>query len=205
MFPPSDDGAEPIDHRSGGLWDDATMTVDFKHQRHARIDERKDETPTKVVDQLPTSTWMERFNAWVAVKVTSGVGTMWCAYLFGLIALVSLPAVLDQTHWFGKDTFPHWMVLPSMIVVVAWVAQTFLQLVLLSIIIVGQNIAGAASDKRAEATFNDADAVLHEAIEIQRHLDAQDQAIEAIVARLEALVGLTGPQVTDDGGGATAP
>jgi len=63
-----------------------------------------------------------------------------------------------------------------------WIAQTFLQLVLLSIIIVGQNILSAASDKRAEATYNDADAVLHEAVEIQKHLEAQDHAIEQILA-----------------------
>ena len=46
-------------------------------------------------------------------------------------------------------------------------SQTFLQLVLLSVIIVGQNVLAAAADKRSEATFNDADAVLHEAVKIQ--------------------------------------
>jgi len=38
------------------------------------------------------------------------------------------------------------------------VAQTFLQLVLLSVIMVGQNVQAAAADKRAEATFHDASA-----------------------------------------------
>jgi hypothetical protein len=71
--------------------------------------------------------------------------------------------------------------------IIAWIAQTFLQLVLLSIIIVGQNILSAASDKRSEATYKDADAVLHEALQIQKHLEAQDQAIERIMAAVIAV------------------
>jgi hypothetical protein len=69
--------------------------------------------------------------------------------------------------------------------IIAWIAQTFLQLVLLSIIIVGQNIAAAASDARAENTFKDAEAILSEALEIQKHLHAQDE--ELIAALKDAL------------------
>ncbi len=71
---------------------------------------------------------------------------------------------------------------------ITWTAQTFLQLVLLSIIIVGQNVQSAAADERAEATYQDADAVLHTAIEIQQHMAAQDIEIDkilAVLARLE--------------------
>ena len=50
---------------------------------------------------------------------------MWCAYIFAAIALISLPNAI-KSH----DT----------IVIVSWVAQTFLQLVLLSIIMVGQSV-----------------------------------------------------------------
>jgi hypothetical protein len=46
---------------------------------------------------------------------------------------------------------------------VAWVAQTFLQLVLLPVIIVGQNLQAQAADTRAEDTDKDAEPVLHEA------------------------------------------
>ena len=66
----------------------------------------------------------------------------------------------------------------------AWIAQTFLQLVLLPIIIVGQNVQAAAADARAEATYKDAAAVLEEAKQIQVHLAAQDDKIEKIVAAL---------------------
>ena len=77
-----------------------------------------------------------RFNTWVAVKVTNTVGSMWCAYAFGLLAIISLPAALASRN---------------AIVIVGWIAQTFLQLVLLPIIIVGQNVQAAASDARAES------------------------------------------------------
>ena len=68
--------------------------------------------------------------------------------------------------------------------IVSWVAQTFLQLVLLSIIMVGQNVQASAADKRAEDTYKDAEAVLHEAIQIQAHLEAQDAVLETLVDKL---------------------
>src|SRR5712691_5518649 len=77
-----------------------------------------------------------RFNAAVAVLVTKIVGTMYCAYVFTLIALVALPAAIQQ----GSPT-----------VLVNWLSSNFLQLVLLPIIIVGQNVISAAQDARAEA------------------------------------------------------
>ncbi len=77
-----------------------------------------------------------RFNAAVAVWITRIVGTMYCAYAFTLIALVALPAAIEQ----GSPT-----------VLVNWLSSNFLQLVLLPIIIVGQNVISAAQDSRAEA------------------------------------------------------
>jgi hypothetical protein len=64
------------------------------------------------------------------------------------------------------------------------IAQTFLQLVLLSIIIVGQNVQAAASDARAENTYQDAEAVLHEALQIQEHLLTQDAELQRLIATL---------------------
>lgn len=94
---------------------------------------------------LPHSSKVQQFNRWLALKVTNSVGTMWCAYIFGIIALVSLPAALTS-H--------------SVIIMVSWLAQTFLQLVLLSIIIVGQRVSGEAADARAAKTFEDVEAIL---------------------------------------------
>jgi hypothetical protein len=88
---------------------------------------------------------VEGFNAKVAVVITRSVGTMACAYLFGIIALVSLPSALQSGQ---------------VIVIVSWVAQTFLQLVLLSIIMVGQSVQSAASDTRAAKEFTDTETIL---------------------------------------------
>jgi len=59
------------------------------------------------------------------------------------------------------------------------------QLVLLSIIIVGQKVEGAASDKRSSDTYNDAEAILHEAIQIQEHLAAQDKVLTDLIEKLQ--------------------
>jgi hypothetical protein len=114
---------------------------------------------------------MGRLNAKVGLKITLVVGTMWCAYLFTVLALISAPSAFKTGNT---------------IIMVAWIAQTFLQLVLLPIIIVGQNVQATAADARAEATYNDAAAVLEEAKQIQAHLAAQDAEIEKIVAALSA-------------------
>jgi hypothetical protein len=127
--------------------------------------------PTRVMDQLPHGNRAARFNQWFAVKVTNGVGTMWCAYAFAALALVSLPSAIASG---------------SAVTLVSWISQTFLQLVLLSVIIVGQNVLAAAADKRAEATYADADAVLHEAVMIQDHLLAQDKVLEVLASKLDA-------------------
>jgi hypothetical protein len=87
---------------------------------------------------------VEGFNAKVAVIITSGVGTMACAYVFAMIALVSLPDAIRA----GRPQ------------IISWIAQTFLQLVLLSIIMVGQRVQSAASDARAEKEFADTEVIL---------------------------------------------
>jgi len=83
-------------------------------------------------------------NAKVAVLLTRLVGTMWCAYLFGAIALISLPDAIKG----GRPTL------------VSWIAQTFLQLVLLSVIMVGQSVQSTAADARAARTFEDVEKII---------------------------------------------
>jgi hypothetical protein len=145
---------------------------DITYFPHPRIAARKVAGPPKVSDVMvpaAAAPWYTRFNAWFAVKVTEGVGTMWCAYAFAALAFVSLPSAIQSG---------------SAVTLVSWISQTFLQLVLLSIIIVGQNVLAAAADKRSEATYEDADAVLHTSLDIQRHLRAQDAEIEKILSEV---------------------
>lgn len=85
-----------------------------------------------------------RFNEWLAIQITRIVGTMWCAYAFAGLALISLPAAIRG----GTATL------------ISWIAQTFLQLVLLSIIMVGQNIAAKKSDRQLEQTYKDSEELL---------------------------------------------
>jgi hypothetical protein len=79
------------------------------------------------------------FNTHLAVLITRAVGTMWAAYVFVLISLVSFPAALNA--FLSGDT----------VTGITWLSQSFLQLVLLPIIIVGQNVISASQDARAEA------------------------------------------------------
>jgi hypothetical protein len=143
------------------------MTI-YQHVRHPRISSRLADRPAKVRDFLPRGTAINRFNTKVAIIITTAVGSMWCAYAFALFDLISLPTAIH--------------IGPS--AVVTWVAQTFLQLVLLSVIMVGQNVQAAAADKRAEATFHDASAALHELAHVQGHLAAQDVLLSSIAERL---------------------
>jgi hypothetical protein len=78
-----------------------------------------------------------RFNTWLAVLITRSVGTMWAAYIFTVVAVGGAVAVItNNVFWTAVSVL---------------ISQTFLQLVLLPIIIVGQNVISASQDARAEA------------------------------------------------------
>src|SRR5450755_111660 len=136
------------------------MTVSFERKPHPHIAQR--------------SLAKEKvgINGRIAIFLTGAVGTMWCAYAFAILALVALPSAL-------KSGDP--------LALVQWISQTFLQLVLLSVIIVGQNITSRSSDKRAEMTYKDAEATFYEAQQIQDHLQAQDDAIGSLLDELQKL------------------
>jgi hypothetical protein len=110
----------------------------FPHIPHPRILERKQDGPKLIEDEHIG------FNGRLAILITNTVGTMWCAYVFGALALLSLPDAIRG----------------GMAPLIAWIAQTFLQLVLLSVIMVGQKVAAAASDKQALQTYQDAEALI---------------------------------------------
>jgi hypothetical protein len=140
----------------------------FKYIPHPHIEHRKLAAPAKVDDERIG------LNGKIGLHITKITGTMWAAYLFFGLTLVSLPAAIESG---------------SSLVIVSWIAQTFLQLVLLPIIIVGQNIQGAASDKRAVQTYQDAEAILHECMQLQAHLKAQDDALTTMLDHVSKLRG----------------
>jgi hypothetical protein len=111
---------------------------------------------------------LQRVNAAftrVGGHVTSIVGTMWCALIFAVITLVALPAALRTG---------------DVVVIVGWVAQTFLQLVLLSIIMVGQAIESAKIEKRDQETH---DAVMAEHAETREIL----REVQEILSKVHAV------------------
>jgi threonyl-tRNA synthetase len=100
---------------------------------------------------------------------------MWCAYAFACLALISLPSAIKA----GTATL------------VAWFAQTFLQLVLLSIIMVGQKVAAEKSDKQLEQTYFDAEALLQINDEMHKLVKQNVQLTEQISELLRQNTELT--------------
>ena len=133
---------------------------------HPHVLKHRDQKPAKVADQLPSN-----LNGRIALLLTRGVGTMWCAYAFAALALIALPQAFS-----------------SPLLLVQWISQTFIQLVMLSVIMVGQNILSGAADKRADDTWKDADATFHTAKEIQAHLDVQDAHLAAQDERVSQII-----------------
>ena len=133
---------------------------DFEYQEHPHIGKRSHEPASKAI-----AGFNNRLGYWIANKV----GTMWAAYAFAALALISFPAALGTG---------------DVRVIVDWVAQTFLQLVLVSVIIVGQNLQSARAEMRAEATYKDATALLHEVQQLQQHLSHQDAELAKLRTEL---------------------
>jgi hypothetical protein len=141
----------------------------FHYIPHPRILQRQHEKPAT------TTEMQERLglNGRIGVLITTVVGTMWAAYIFTILALISLPGAISTGNT---------------VIIVGWIAQTFLQLVLLPIIIVGQNVQSAAADKRSQQTFSDAEAILAECLQLQAHLEAQDKVLDDLVQRMAKVV-----------------
>ena len=144
------------------------MAVLFQREPHPRIEARRTIAPPRSTDPI------DNLNGRVAILLTRAVGTMWCAYAFGVLALVALPEAVGQG---------------SLLPFIDWLSQTFIQLVMLSVIMVGQSILGKAADRRSEMTYRDGEATFHETEQIQLHLEAQDKVLTALldkIAKLEA-------------------
>ena len=128
------------------------------HIPHPHIARRKNEGVSLIAHEH------EGFNGWLAVLITRSVGSMWCAYLFAALALISLPDAIHQ----GR------------LAIITWISQTFLQLVLLSVIMVGQRVLAKASDKQALQTYRDAEAVLQLADQIHQLIEVNNKLTDEI-------------------------
>ena len=116
---------------------------------------------------------LNNFNQKVATKITSFVSTMWCAYIFAAIAVISLPAAI-------KSGDP--------IVIVAWVAQTFLQLVLLSIIMVGQDASSKGMQQKIDETHTASLGEFELAKKSQEIANKEMAALKEITSEMHRLI-----------------
>ncbi|MFY9613854.1 MAG: hypothetical protein WAT58_00510 [Candidatus Dormiibacterota bacterium] len=115
---------------------------------------------------------MGRFNDQLALLITKGVGTMWCAYLFALLAILGFPGLTFDNGVQLVVATPHDYV--------QWISTTFLQLVLLAVIMVGQNVISVAQDARAESD-HDTLIALHEMSKQQINiLEGQNKILDLI-------------------------
>jgi uncharacterized membrane protein len=101
------------------------------------------------------------FNTRLAVALTKSVGTMWTAYIFMVLAIIGLFGLLG---WLNPFTF----------LLATWVSQQFLQLVLLPVIMVGQNVLGRKAELLADEQFHTTMSTYKDIEQIMLHLSAQD-------------------------------
>jgi len=130
------------------------LTSLFKHNPHPH-------QPRNVNALHKEEQAAEGLNTAVAVFLTTRVGTMWAAYSFSMLAIIGLLAILN--------------ILPPVVaLLIAWSSQTFIQLVMLPIIMVGQNVLGRKSELQADEAYNTTMRTYHDIEEIMQHLSAQD-------------------------------
>ena len=130
------------------------LTSLFKHTPHPH-------QPRNVNEVQKEEQAQGGFNTAIAVFLTTRVGTMWAAYSFAVLAIVGLLAILN--------------ILPPVVaLLVAWGSQTFIQLVMLPIIMVGQNVLGRKSELQADEAFVTTQKTYHDLCEVMEHLSAQD-------------------------------
>lgn len=103
----------------------------------------------------------EGTNTRIAILLTNSVGSMWTAYIFVVIAIVGLLAILQVFS-------------PIVALLVAWASQTLIQLVLLPVIMVGQNVLNRKSEIQADEQFHTTMSTYHDIEQIMQHLIAQD-------------------------------
>ncbi len=120
---------------------------------------------TEIHRRVHGTSALARFNDHLALIVTQNVGSMWAAYVFVLISLVSFPQALSAFLSGDRVTG------------ISWLSQSFLQLVLLPVIMVGQRVISTAQDARAETD--------HETLTALHKINVQQLKILEMLEKLE--------------------
>lgn len=143
----------------------------YVHAPHPRTTERPSAPPQAAHEYIG-------FNGRLGAAITRAAGTMWAFY--AATAFMALWMILSEAGVLSFDPYPFAFLL---------FLGNIIQLLLMFVILVGQQVLGAAADKRAIQTYEDAEATLHECLELQRHLTAQDRRLDDLIGRVEALAG----------------
>jgi uncharacterized membrane protein len=146
--------------------------IDFVHEPHPHTETRKLKAPPKVADEHIG------FNGRLGAAITRSVGTMWAVYNAIVIQVSWMALATLGIRQFAKDPYPFAFLL---------FLSNIVQLLLMFVIMDGQQVLGQASHKLAVVTYQDAEATLHECLQMQKHLHAQDKALEGIIHRMEQL------------------
>jgi uncharacterized membrane protein len=139
-----------------------------EHQPHSWMERRKETKPVRVADHFVG------LNGRIAAAMTRAVGTMWAFYTAAVFQIGWMGLALLGVIKFDPYPFAFMLFMSSL-----------LQLILEFVIMVGQDVLGKAADSRSQQTYLDAEAILHECLQLQHHLSLQDEAIARICAYIE--------------------
>src|SRR5260370_37778847 len=153
-------------------WEAREHQIDFVHEPHPHTEKRKLKAPPMVADEHVG------FNGRLAAAITRSVGTMWAVYIAFAVQITWMALATLGIWLFARDPYPFAFLL---------FLSNIVQLLMMFVIMVGQQVLGQASDKRAVVTYQDAEAILHECIQMQKHLSAQDKALASLIKQMEQL------------------
>ncbi|HZX08655.1 DUF1003 domain-containing protein [Kribbella sp.] len=130
---------------------------------HPWIERHKVQSPPRALDQ------QIGVNGRIAAWLTERMGSMWAVYLAAVTQII-----WTSTAAFGVQHFdPYPFAFMSFL-------STLVQLIFMIVIMVGQGVLERAGDRRAEQTYLNGEAILHECRRMEARLTAQDRLIESL-------------------------
>jgi uncharacterized membrane protein len=132
--------------------------------RHPHVHIRHAHHPAKAAGER--NGFNDRLAAWITAKI----GSMWTVYACSAITVIWM--VLGSRGVLGFDPFPY----PFLLFL-----GNVVQLLLIFIILLGQQVLGRTADRRSMQTYEDAEAILVDCEQIQNHLIAQDDHLSSCV------------------------
>jgi hypothetical protein len=133
-------------------------------------------------DYHPDGTAYQRFNKRVAIWLTRNVGSMTAFWLFTVLSMTVAPSCLFAAGYIDWKSF---ITSFGFELLATLILSTWLELALMPAIMVGQNLANAASDARAAKQFEDTEVVVDR---LDLETEGGLQVIDARLRRIEALL-----------------